>query len=49
MELSNDLKNVFLETAQVLKNSDRRIFMARVVKALGVMSTNLLQCLFYSV
>lgn len=35
MELSDDLKNVFIETAQILKNSDRRIFMARVVKALG--------------
>jgi len=35
MELSDDLKNVFTETAQILKNSDRRIFMARVVKALG--------------
>jgi hypothetical protein len=35
MELSDDFKTVFTETAQVLKNSDRRIFMARVVKALG--------------
>src|SRR5450756_2503733 len=35
MELSDDLKNIFTETAQILKNSDRRIFMARVVKALG--------------
>jgi len=32
MELSDDLKNVFTETAQILKNSDRRIFMARVVE-----------------
>lgn len=35
MELSDDFKNIFTETAQILKNSDRRIFMARVVKALG--------------
>jgi len=35
MELSDDLKNVFTETAKILNNSDRRIFMARVVKALG--------------
>lgn len=41
MELSDDLKNVFTETAQILKNSDRRIFMARVVKALGKRWTTL--------
>jgi hypothetical protein len=35
MGLSEAFKIVFIETAQILKNSDRRIFMARVVKALG--------------
>lgn len=35
MEITDSLKNVFSETAQVLKSGDRRIFMARVVKALG--------------
>jgi hypothetical protein len=35
MELPDTFKIIFTETAQILKNSDRRIFMARVVKALG--------------
>jgi len=34
MELTDDLKNLFIETAQTLKGSDSRIFMARVVKLL---------------
>ena len=35
MELTDELKTLFIETAKVLKSSERRIFMARVVKALG--------------
>ena len=35
MELTDALKSVFIETAKTLKGSTRRIFMARVVKALG--------------
>jgi len=35
MELADEFKSVFMETAKVLEGSDRRIFMARVVKALG--------------
>src|SRR5659263_661164 len=35
MELSDAFKIIFTETAQILKNSHRRIFMARVVNALG--------------
>lgn len=35
MELTDDLKNLFIETAQTLKSSDCRIFMAQVVKLLG--------------
>jgi len=35
MELTDELKAFFIETAKTLKGSDRRIFMARVVKALG--------------
>jgi hypothetical protein len=35
MELTDELKALFIETAKVLKSSDRRIFMARVVKTLG--------------
>src|SRR3970040_502689 len=34
-ELSDDLKNTYIKTAQVLKGSERRQFMARIVKALG--------------
>ncbi|MCD4760599.1 ISAzo13 family transposase, partial [bacterium] len=35
MELTDDLKSLFIETAQTLKGSDCRIFMARIVKLLG--------------
>jgi hypothetical protein len=35
MELTNELKTLFIETAKVLKGSERRIFMARVVRTLG--------------
>jgi hypothetical protein len=35
MELTGELKTTCIETAQTLKSSDRRVFMARIVKALG--------------
>jgi hypothetical protein len=35
MELTDTLKKIFTETAQALKGSARRVFMAQVVKALG--------------
>jgi len=35
MELTDELKTLFVETAKVLKSSERRMFMARVVKTLG--------------
>jgi len=35
MELTNTLKKIFIATAQTLKGSERRLFMAQVVKALG--------------
>ena len=35
MELTDELKSLFVETAQMLKSSERRIFMAQVVKRLG--------------
>ena len=35
MELTDDLKNLFIETAQKLKGSNCRTFMARIVKLLG--------------
>src|SRR6266704_4885624 len=35
MELTDSLKTLFLETAQSLKGSARRLFMARTVKELG--------------
>lgn len=35
MELTTELKALFIETAKTLKGSDRRIFMAQVVKMLG--------------
>lgn len=35
MELTETLKGIFIETAKALKGSDRRVFMARIVKALG--------------
>ena len=35
MNLSEDQKQVYIETARVLKGSARRMFMARVAKAIG--------------
>lgn len=35
MELTEELKTLFIETAKTLKESERRVFMARVVKMLG--------------
>jgi len=35
MELTDELKTLFIETAGTLKGSDRRVFMAHVVKLLG--------------
>lgn len=35
MELTGTLKGIFTEIAKALKGSDRRLFMARIVKALG--------------
>jgi hypothetical protein len=35
MELTNTLKTIFIETAKRLKGSERRLFMAQVVKSLG--------------
>lgn len=35
IEVSEDLKTTYLETAKVLKGSERRMFMARIVNALG--------------
>ena len=35
MELTDSLKSLFIETAQSLKGSARRLFMARTVKELG--------------
>jgi hypothetical protein len=35
MELNEATKQVYIETAKTLKGSERRVFMARVVKALG--------------
>ncbi len=35
MELTGILKRIFTETAKTLKGSTRRVFMARIVKALG--------------
>lgn len=35
MELTDELKTTYKETAQALKGSDRHVFMARIVKALG--------------
>ena len=35
MELSEEQKQVYIETAKVLKGSERRVFMARVAKLLG--------------
>lgn len=35
VELTEALKETYIETAQALKGSDRRVFMARIVKSLG--------------
>ncbi len=35
MELTAELKSLFIETAQTLKGHERRIFMAKVVRLLG--------------
>ncbi|MBN2305115.1 MAG: hypothetical protein JXQ72_11590 [Anaerolineae bacterium] len=35
IEVSEDLKTTYQETARVLKGSERRMFMARIVNALG--------------
>lgn len=35
MELTTELKAIYIETAKVLKGSERRVFMARIVNALG--------------
>ena len=35
MELTTSLKRVFIETSQVLKGQERRLFMAKVVRLLG--------------
>jgi hypothetical protein len=35
MELTAELKTTYIETAEKLKGSDRRVFMARIVKSLG--------------
>src|SRR5438876_11440851 len=35
MELTDESKQVYIETAKALKGSERRLFMARVVKSLG--------------
>ena len=35
MELTAELKATYIETAKALKGSERRIFMARIVKSLG--------------
>ena len=34
-ELSEELKRTYMQTAQVLKGSERRQFMAQIVKSLG--------------
>lgn len=35
IELMNELKATYIETAKQLKGSDRRVFMARIVKSFG--------------
>jgi hypothetical protein len=35
MELTDELKSLLMETAKQLKGSERRLFQARMVKALG--------------
>jgi hypothetical protein len=36
MKLTEELKITYIETAKVLRGSERRVFMARIVKTLGV-------------
>jgi Rhodopirellula transposase DDE domain len=36
MDVSDETKQVYIETAKALKGSERRLFMARVVNSLGV-------------
>jgi hypothetical protein len=35
MKLTETLKGIFIETAKLLKGSERRRFMAQIVKSLG--------------
>lgn len=35
MELTAEVKATYIETAKALKGSDRRVFMARIVRTLG--------------
>ena len=35
MEITAELKTTYIEAAQILKGSERRLFMARIVKSLG--------------
>jgi hypothetical protein len=35
MELVEEVKELLIQTAKVLKGSERRLFMARTVRALG--------------
>lgn len=35
IEVTNELKETYIETSKQLKGSDRRLFMARIVKSLG--------------
>lgn len=35
MELTTELKATYIETAKVLKGSERRVFMARIVRSFG--------------
>lgn len=41
MELTAELKATYIETAKALKGSERRVFMARIVKSLGYGGQNL--------
>ena len=40
MELVNELKTLYIDTADKLKGRDRRLFMARVAGALGPTTAN---------
>lgn len=35
MEVTEELRSTYIETAKLLKGSDRRVFMARIVKSFG--------------